>query len=991
MSSIFDSSFWEETLTTLSYQVKAETLDVSTLKETKAVPRDFSLRRVSKLYQDEYTEIAILESETGSKLSRSVCTRTARMWRQNRLRRPLLLFTNGNESYAVIVPGKKTDGEAKILWLSDILYRTDREVLDSLRFPGSADSLRQNYDSTFFPYERVRNEFFSGYRTLFEKIEKAVHKHLKKESSSYAQRFLGRLMFVYFLQRKGWLKKDKQFINSITGYKQLNELFYESLNKEGTPGIPFLNGSLFEREEYMTSALEKDLLKEMDQLYKESRSFFNDYNFTVDETTPLELEVSIDPALIGTVFENMLPEHERGSKGTFYTPASESSFICRRALANYLGHPDKISDDKQRFLDGLSLYLEKLRESKSEKEVRDFREKLLKTIVLDPAVGSGGFLLVAMQEIIHLIEDAEATVGWKSDPEEYKKRILPNLYGFDIEGEAIEIARLRLWLSLIIDQKEPEPLPNLDMNLVSIPDSLRFPEAQITLDSTIEDLRMSFHDLKEKYLNEHDARAKKRLREQLNKIRIELAQKTGTDPFVIEAFMPMKPNIVVMNPPYVEHKSIPQPSKKYYTSHYKLDKRSDLYAYFMVRSLGLISEDGVVSVICSDKWLETSYGTSLQSRVKETLTGIYGQRKGTFRADVHTVITVLKRRKISNLKSFVCLDSYSSDVIKRHYEFNDSDLRLGKWPYLRAPLVFVEKILPLLTHKLYEFATIQRGFTTGDNDFFYLKDVSHIFSADYLANSLTFKKLGIRAKDGKDLRNENLIYVENEAGERYVLDRADVLPIVRSPRELNGFLIIPPETLCLFCIKAGNLTRRYINHGESMKIPDRPTLRNRQPWYKLADLEPSKILLLKSPLDTYYVPKAEKPLLCDQRLYVLHSKIPQTVWLYLNSTIGMLTVELFSRKGSSSERGAVLDIAVEDYEEMPVPDLASSKITCDPSLLLNRKPLKYSKEMLQSDRKALDEAVLKALGVDDAEKLLSQLHVGYVEAVEDRLMKHSVE
>jgi hypothetical protein len=275
MSTKFDFSFWEATLGYLSYPIKAETLDVGTLKETKAVPRDFALNRVSILYQDDYTEIAILESEDGLNLSRGVCTRTARVWRQSRLRRPLLLFTNRTESYAVIVPGKRIDGEAKILWLSDTLYHTDREVIDSLRFPGKADTLREYYDSVFFPYERVRGEFFSGYRSLYEKIEKAVRRYLKKESSSYAQRFLGRLMFIYFLQRKGWLKKDKQFINSISDYKKLNVLFYESLNKEETPGIPFLNGSLFEREEYMTTSLEKELFKEMDLLFKEARSFFN--------------------------------------------------------------------------------------------------------------------------------------------------------------------------------------------------------------------------------------------------------------------------------------------------------------------------------------------------------------------------------------------------------------------------------------------------------------------------------------------------------------------------------------------------------------------------------------------------------------------------------------------------------------------------------------------------------------------------------------------
>jgi|SRR5579875_1119490 len=167
--------------------------------------------------------------------------------------------------------------------------------------------------------------------------------------------------------------------------------------------------------------------------------------------------------------------------------------------------------NKTHFQEGLRLYIEKLREMKSEKEVRDFREKLLRAVILDPAVGSGGFLLVAMQEIIHLIQEAESTVGLKSDTEEYKKKILPNLYGFDVEGEAIEIARLRLSLSLIIDQKEPEPLPNLDINLVQIPDSLCLPDSQTTLDTTIEDLRIGFHDLKEKYLNEHDARVKNKL------------------------------------------------------------------------------------------------------------------------------------------------------------------------------------------------------------------------------------------------------------------------------------------------------------------------------------------------------------------------------------------------------------------------------------------------------------------------------------------------
>jgi hypothetical protein len=980
----FDSTFWEKTLKSLSYPVKSEFLDIPTLRNSKAITNELLAKKVLRLYQDDYTEIAVVEIDETSKLSRSLCSKTARSWKQNRLTRPFLIITNGNDCYAVIVSGKGTGGEVKILGLSDRLYHTDLLVLESLRFPGNADALRQAYDSTFFPYERVRDEFFIGYRELYRKVEKAVHKYLKKDSTSYAQRFLGRLMFIYFLQRKGWLKKDKQFVNTISDYKKLNEFFYEGLNREGEPGIPFLNGSLFEREDYMTSSLEKELYRHMDPLFKEARSFFNNYNFTVDEASPLELEVSIDPALIGTVFENMLPEFERGSKGTFYTPSGESSFICRRALSNYLGYPDQISQDKQHFKDGLTLYLEKLRELKNEREVREFREKLITTVILDPAVGSGGFLLVAMQEIILLIQEAEATVGWKSDPEEYKKLILPNLYGFDIEPEAIEIARLRLWLSLIIDQKEAEPLPNLDLNLIAIRDSLLLPDAQTTLDQSIEDLRTTFHDLKQKYLNEHNARTKKRLRDQLDKIRLKLAQKTGTDPFVIEAFMPMKPNIVVMNPPYVRQEGIPETLKNYYTTHYKLDKKSDLFAYFLVRALNLLSPDGVVSVISSDKWLETGYGISLQVKLKDHLVAIFGQKERSFGADINTIISVYGNSTTNTSVHFTYLERYSDDIIRRDSAIEKNRLVPGKWFYIRAPRIFMETILPQLTHKLSDFAEIKFGIKTGANEFFYMKDISHLFENDFLSNPTKFSVAGIGARTNEELKEQELIYIENEGGERYVIDKKDVAPIVRSPRQLGKYRIDDIETLCLFTDSPGKYTQRYIKHGEKMGIHNRPSLKSHEPWFKLTDLKPSRILLIKSTMDTYYVPIAKVPVICDQRLYTfVYKKDPMKAWLYLASTVFALTEEIFCRRLA----GGASDMAVEDYQDTRIPMLDEMKIDFDPSLLLGRTALKYTDEVKQDYRRKLDLAVLEAMGIGKPEEMLDSLYDAYLEAVEDRIVK----
>lgn len=999
----FDYKFWVDQLRELSYPIKPVELDLPTLKETRALPSDVEASKVLRFYFDDYVEVALVEFATSVKLRRSVCTRTARSWKENRLVKPLLVFTNGVDSFAVIVPGKGVGGEAKVLGLSDRLYRTDLEVLDSMRFLGKAEELSRKYDSEFFPYEKVRDEFFEGYRDLYERVEKAVTKDLKGESTSYAQRFLGRLMFLYFLQRKGWLKEDRRFIDTIKDYKELNKLFYESLNQEGVPGIPFLNGSLFEKEEYMTYQTESRLYPKMDKLFKEARDFFNDYNFTVDETSPLEVEVSIDPALIGTVFENMLPEYERGSKGTFYTPRSESSFICRRALANFLGLQDKVSLDGRKFQDGLSEYLEGLMKTKSEKDVREFRERLLALRILDPAVGSGGFLLVMMQEIIGLVQEAESIVGWKSDLELYKKRILPNLYGFDIEAEAIEIARLRLWLSLIIDQKQPEPLPNLDMNLIVITDSLRVPMSQRTLDHKVEELRETFAEVKAKYLNEHDSKNKKRLKEHLQKISEEIAKRTGTNPNVIEAYMPQRAEIIVMNPPYVRQESLQQAKKDYYDKEYSLSKKSDLFAYFLVRSLSLLSGDGVASVISSDKWLETDYGISLQKRLKDNLIAVYGQRQRTFGADINTVITVYGSRKADAPVHFTYLESYGEKEVRRDTAISKNELITGKWFYLRAPKIFLKIILPKLTRKLGFLADIRFGNKTGANEFFCMKDVSHLYEADYLSEPKKFENWGITAKTKESLEKLGLIYIENEGRERFVIDKKDVVPFIRSPTEFESYIIKRVPSL-LFkptpAYKPGSSSMKYIKWGEKQDIEIKKgkkkgtimrgynnltTIKAHRPnWFNVPELEPSHIIPNRFIHERHFTSLAKTKVLAGDACASVYPKRNKAtdLWLYMNSTIFFLTEELYGMRMG----GGSLEILAGEYQNFPAFDLNIDAGENAVSLL-DREPLKYNEEVKNPQRRNLDLFILKAMGFDAPEKILDDLYAAFVEAVEDRLIK----
>ncbi len=980
------------------YPVSVERLDLDTLVRTRVLPSD-SAREAYLLYKDDFVEVAALVFDRLP--SRSFCARVARQWRERRLIRPLLIFTDNESSYAAVVRGAGLGGEVRLLRLEEQLYRTDSEVLNMLTYPGSPEELRRKYDEEFFPYEKVREEFFEQYRELYQKLVKIVNPVFgDKRAAEYAQRFLGRLMFLYFLQRKGWLNNDKSFIDKISGFRELNKLFYEMLNKpRGGDGIPYLNGSLFDRESYLTEDVERKIEKKMDSFFQEARELFNRYNFTVDETSQMEVEVSVDPLLLGTVLENMLPELERGEKGTFYTPVSEISFICRKAIQAWLGLEDRVDASGKKLVDGLDEYIKGLKERRSEAEIREFREKLLNVKVCDPAVGSGGFLVVMMQTIISLIQEVEEAVGWRADPAMYKSRILPNLYGFDIEPEAVEIARLRLWLSLIVDQKDPEPLPNLDLNIMVTSDSLSLPAGgqsimdQYYSSGSVREKVDRLIELRKKYATEHNPAAKKELQNLIEKVWRELVEMGGgkeVRALPLELIMMSRPDIIVMNPPYVRQEKIPKNVKEHYFKSYGLDRTSDIYAYFMVRALKLLNDGGAAVIISSDKWLEAGYGLKLQERLKPHLLAVYGQRERSFGADVNTVITVLRKEKLpgGHPIQFIYLSKYGRDEVINYKSIPRNTLNPGKWYYLRAPKIFEDVLLPKLTHKLKDFAEIRFGIKTGANEFFYMKDVTHLYEADYLANPKKFEEWGVKAKTAKELQQQGLIYIENEAGERFVINKNDVSPILRSPEEIHEYMLSQVKTLCLYTRNPDLFTTKYIKKYERDGIHNRPTLRNRSPWWKLPELEPTKIILIKSFHDVIYEPICPKSILVDQRSYIFKPnklKSLEEVWKYLNSTIFYLTIELYCNRLG----GGASDIRVEDYKEMPAPDLTHLHIEFDTRKLWNRKPLPYNEEVRQADRRELDKAVLRALGFPQSklDTMVDELHRAFVWVVEDRLIK----
>ncbi|WP_449463022.1 hypothetical protein PQ610_02020 [Tardisphaera miroshnichenkoae] len=335
---------------------------------------------------------------------------------------------------------------------------------------------------------------------------------------------------------------------------------------------------------------------------------------------------------------------------------------------------------------------------------------------------------------------------------------------------------------------------------------------------------------------------------------------------------------------------------------------------------------------------------------------------------------------------FAYLGRYGEERVIHYVEVWRSELQPGKWFFLKpGASFFAEKLLPRFKHKLEEFAEIKRGFTTGANEFFYMKDVTAQFEADRVSAPGRFQE--IPAKTSKELKEQGLIYVENEGNERFVIDRKDVKLLLRSPKEVNGYLISNLRTLCLYTKDPGNMSKKYIEHGEKLGLPTRPTLKSRRPWYALNDLEPSRVFLPMSWMERLYAPISGEPALCDHRMYTVRVKpkglSEETLWLYLNSSIFLLTVELFCRRLG----GAASDIMVEDYQQMPVPELGSINIDFNPEELMNRAPLPYYDELKREDRRRLDVAVLKAIGFERAEELVDDLHNALVEAVEDRLVK----
>lgn len=348
-----------------------------------------------------------------------------------------------------------------------------------------------------FKIQVVTEKFYERYKEVFEEIKD--HLLIQKIKVSDAKKFthllLNRFMFIYFIQKKGWINNDKNFMFNFSN-KYLNSgeknHFYEkwikmlffkamsipisekSINQFDNDvnnvlnNIPFLNGGLF--EEYDVDKLNFTLSDKL--LLMVINNFLEEYNFTITEESPYDLDIAIDPAMLGKIYESLIAEEERGKAGIFYTPRIEVDFMCRLAILEYiLEDRNKIlstKDDKfnlrKELIDYIFTPFEEWDEELNSKY--EFVRKALNNVrIVDPACGSGAFLVGMMQ----VLNELYMKLGVKINYYLKENTIYNTLYGVDIKDWAVRMAEFRMWLALIeSEEKIPEKspiLPNLSFKL----------------------------------------------------------------------------------------------------------------------------------------------------------------------------------------------------------------------------------------------------------------------------------------------------------------------------------------------------------------------------------------------------------------------------------------------------------------------------------------------------------------------------------------------
>ncbi|MGH7962812.1 MAG: hypothetical protein ACRERD_13450, partial [Candidatus Binatia bacterium] len=418
--------------------------------------------------------------------------------------------------------------EERLRTASERVAMLDLESIQPDLFGLSPLVIQQHHDEAF-DVEAVTKQFFKIFAELYHKEadDIAQVRGLEKEAGKLAQLLLDRLLFLYFIQKKGWLNNEPDYLYTRfqkcwqkdpkgssyytdTLYPLFLRLSDTETEEDSIGAVPFLNGGLFEESAKQAQAerLEQARLKIRNSTFK---AIFDDllerFNFTVTEDTPLDVEVAIDPEMLGKIFESLILQLEkdpdkdlRKLTGSYYTPRPVVHFMCQEALKEYLvtqlatddvGRAEVIQEEVSALLilppaDQLDEeQIKTLKALFTAAEARTLRQAILDCRICDPAVGSGAFPVGMLHEMVAAAARLDLRLHGpdilkrRNYDYDLKKQIIEScLYGVDIQEQAVRLCELRLWLSLVVDYqldlskpfttaiREVPNLPNLSYRIV---------------------------------------------------------------------------------------------------------------------------------------------------------------------------------------------------------------------------------------------------------------------------------------------------------------------------------------------------------------------------------------------------------------------------------------------------------------------------------------------------------------------------------------------
>lgn len=630
-----------------------------------------------------------------------------------------------------------------------------------------------------------------------------------------------------FMRKILWEHCERNNRNFFNDY--LEPFFYDALNKKRknhyfksfNSKIPFLNGGLFEpMEGYHWKDVNFEIpnyifsnKKEKDRKADGILDIFDRFNFTINEAEPLEKDIAVDPEMLGKIFEELLEVSDRKSKGAFYTPREIVHYMCQESLINHLVNEVGVPyEDMKEFI----LYGELIRDADNRRNVgygKEFtiKESILNNIseiddalknvrVADPAVGSGAFPLGMLNEIVRarnniteyiIRKDKEGAFGERFGEEFIRNRrssykmkldtIKDSIFAVDIEPSAIDITKLRLWLSIVVDQeidgnnKDPNPLPNLDMN-IQVGNSLIDEYEGIKLfdksilenkkkdekkkNQKIEQMRLFFNsdeilnemfDKQSQYFAEGNEYNKQYLKSRIDELRDQLImqrsreagnsqaiekykeiKKEKTKPYFIWELEFAKVfkekggfDIVIGNPPYVKEYTNsdifkPLKSNKYYQG------KMDFWYFFACIGLDILHEKGIQIFIAPNNWITNAGASKLRNKIlmeTEIKSFVdFGKYQVFDTASIQTMIYLVKKEKELN-------ENYITNYLRLNKEISNSD-ELKEFLY-DADLINKNKVNPI--HFIDEYIT------------FHSEDVSQV----------------INKMQNRDI-NKNILYLQND-------------------------------------------------------------------------------------------------------------------------------------------------------------------------------------------------------------------------------------